>query len=221
LKVQKSAERAQQPVSRQRRLGMETALSQRMAQEPENTPTRDGRRDWRAWAILLGLLLLFGTGVFIYPAAADRSPARNRDAGTRSSGTTPLGTSGRSEDPGAVIRELDTITGSNDGHELIGRMVDLHVPIAQPINDGAFWIGVADNRILVVLGRDDRDRVERDRGLALPANIRTGGDNVVAVSGTIQGLPRADAMSSWGLTDADREELFERRIYIHADATAH
>src|SRR5688500_6502413 len=81
-----------------------------------------------------------------------------------------VGTSGQAEGAGqnsgpaatgAIIHELETITGSNDGHELVGRRVDLHVPISQHVNDVAFWVGMGDNRLLVVLARDDRDGQER------------------------------------------------------------
>jgi hypothetical protein len=190
-----------------------------MAQEPERQPLHEDPRNWRAWAILLGLLVMFAIGVFIYPDLVDRSPTRNRDSGASSSGTAPIGTAGL--DAGAVIRELDTITGSNDGHELIGRKVDLHVTIEQHINDVAFWIGNADNRILVVLGRDNRDGADRQRGRPSSTSLQATGGSPVAVSGTIQGLPRPEAMYSWGLTNADRDELHQRRIYIRADATEH
>jgi len=151
------------------------------------------------------MLVLIGISALIYPGLVDRAPARNRDSGTSSSGTAPIGTTG-GESP-AIIRELETITGSNDGHELIGRRVDLHVPIQQPINDVAFWIGAGDNRILVVLPSS--------------TSIQAYDGSPVAVSGTIQGLPDPEAMSSWGLTEADREELLQRKIYIRGETAEH
>jgi hypothetical protein len=119
---------------------------------------------------------------------------------------------------GGVIHELETITGTNDGHELVGRRVEMHVPVSQHINDGAFWVGMGDNRLLVVLSRDTRDGQDRQRGGPSTtgiSNLRAG--QQATVSGSIQRVPYAEAMYSWGLTTADRAELMERRIYLKAD----
>jgi hypothetical protein len=118
----------------------------------------------------------------------------------------------------AVIRELETITGMNDAHELIGRTVDLHVPAAQYVIDVAFWIGSGDNRLLVVLGRDNRDGADRQRGRPSSTNLGTADGGPVNVTGTIQGLPHAEAMYGWGLTNRDRDELLQRQVYIRADS---
>ena len=121
--------------------------------------------------------------------------------------------------PGLVtIHELETITGVNDGHELVGRRVDLHVPVQQHINDVAFWVGPSDNRLLVVLARDNRDGETRQRGE--PASTGLGQvqpGRQAAISGTIERVPYAEAMYSWGLTNNDRRELMDRRIYVRAD----
>jgi hypothetical protein len=135
------------------------------------------------------------------------------------------GTSGRLDSTGGdnagpgltTIHEIETITGATDGHQLVGRRVDLHVPIQQHINDVAFWVGPADNRLLVVLARDDRDGETRQLG-----EPGRGGAGVIhgqqaTISGTIQRVPYAEAMYSWGLTNADRAELMDRRIYLRAD----
>ena len=119
---------------------------------------------------------------------------------------------------GGIIHELETITGTNDGHELVGRRVEMHVPVSQHINDGAFWVGMGDNRLLVVLSRDTRDGQDRQRGEPSTtgiSNLRAGQQATVA--GSIQRVPYAEAMYSWGLTNADRAELMERRIYLKAD----
>lgn len=117
------------------------------------------------------------------------------------------------------IHEIETITGTNDGHELVGRRVDLHVPIQQHVNDVAFWVGPGDNRVLVVLARDNRDGEMRQRGKPSSSGlgeIRAG--QQATVSGTVQKVPYAEAMYSWGLTNADRTELMDRPIYIRADS---
>jgi hypothetical protein len=118
----------------------------------------------------------------------------------------------------STIHELETITGATDGHELVGRTVDLHVPVQQHINDVAFWVGNRDNRLLVVLSRDNRDGAARQQGR--PSSSSAGSipsDQQITVVGTIQRVPYAEAMYSWGLTNADRSELMDRRIYLRAD----
>jgi hypothetical protein len=121
--------------------------------------------------------------------------------------------------PPAIIQELGTITGSVDGHELIGRRVDLHVTVQDVANDVAFWAGEGDNRVLVVMGRDDRTGAERQRGLPSSSGVaRLAAGEQAAVSGTVQRLPRAEEMHSWQLSRADAQELLDRRIYVRADS---
>lgn len=181
-----------------------------------------------------GLTLLATAVIAVAAFAVWLSPAGDTDFGdggelvrTETGNPGAVGTSGRLEgsDPGsdvpptAVIHDLETITGSNDGHELVGRRVDLHVPVSQHINDVTFWVGMGDNRLLVVLARDTRDSQERQLGE--PSTTRIGelrAGQQAAISGSIQRVPDDEAMFSWGLTTTDRAELMERRIYLKADA---
>jgi hypothetical protein len=119
----------------------------------------------------------------------------------------------------AIIQELETITGSVDGNELVGRRVDLHVTVREIANETAFWIGEGDNRVLVVLGRDTRDGDDRQRGLPPSHRILTvHAGQQATVSGSVRRLPRAEEMHSWDLTRTDMAELRERPVYIRADA---
>jgi hypothetical protein len=118
----------------------------------------------------------------------------------------------------AVIQELDTITGSVDGQQLIGRRIDLHVVVQSVPNDVVFWIGPPDNRVLVALARDTRSEAERQRGVTprhhiLPVHA----GQSAAISGSIQRIPRADEMSNWRLTENDVAEAVDRKLYIRAD----
>jgi hypothetical protein len=120
--------------------------------------------------------------------------------------------------PPAIIQELDTITGSVDGQELIGRRVDLHVPVQSVTNDVVFWVGAKDNRVLVVLGRDTRDGRERQVGLPPRHGISSVQRGQQAtISGFVQRLPKAEDMHSWRLTQSDYAELLDRKMYIRAD----
>ena len=134
-----------------------------------------------------------------------------------------VGTTGtlRDEDDSngnGVIHELDTITGMNDAQELVGRRVDLHVPIQQHLNDVAFWVGSKDNRLLVVLARDTRGGATRQRGEPSSHGLDAQYEGEMAtISGTVQPLPKPEEMYSWALTEVDRKALLDRRVYIRAD----
>ena len=135
----------------------------------------------------------------------------------------PQGTAGTTEpaavDSPAVIKELDTITGTNDGHELVGRKVSLHVPVQGMANDVAFWVGEKDNRLLVVIDRDHRNTVQRQDGELAGNNIAPVHSGQQAdISGTIEKVPTAEQMYSWSLTTEDKRELAERPIYIRAES---
>jgi hypothetical protein len=133
------------------------------------------------------------------------------------SGTAPTGVATDVEDA-ATIREIETITGQVDAHPLIGRKVDLHVPVEARANDQAFWVGERDNRILVVPTRDHRDNIERQEGLIADngiAPLQSG--QMAAISGTIQKLPPEEGMASWNLTAQDRNEAGRMGVYLRAD----
>jgi hypothetical protein len=119
----------------------------------------------------------------------------------------------------AVIRDIETITGINDGHPLIGRQVELHVPVAGRANDQAFWIGTSDNRVLVVPRRDHRDGRERQEGRIASNGIAPlEAGKMAAISGSIQRLPRAEERFNWELTKQDQREVAANGIYLRADS---
>jgi hypothetical protein len=101
---------------------------------------------------------------------------------------------------------------------MIGRQVELEVPIRQHVNDIAFWASFEDHPLLVVLSRDTRDGRMRQAGepptrfLEIPDNIDT-----AVVSGKIERIPHAEAMFSWGLTNHDVDQLFDRPVYLRVD----
>jgi hypothetical protein len=133
--------------------------------------------------------------------------------------TEPVGTSGGDAvDSPAVIKELETITGAVDGHELVGRRVNLAVPVQETANDNAFWVGTGDNRLLVVVRRDRRDGVQRQEGTVATHGITpVHAGETATVVGRIQKLPQPEEMYSWGLTATDKKQLADRPIYIRAD----
>jgi hypothetical protein len=207
--------------------GMESATSTRMKGESYERNYTVGTRRSRKFGLLLiaaTVVVLGAFAVWLSPGGGGGLEQGTGLVRTETGNPGAVGTSGQAEGAtqnsgpaatGAVIHELETITGSNDGHELVGRRVDLHVPISQHINDVAFWVGMGDNRLLVVLARDNRDGDERQRGEPSNSGVRAG--QQATVSGSIQRVPYAEAMYSWGLTNADRAELMERRIYLRAD----
>lgn len=173
------------------------------------------------WLFALGLLLLVGLGVLFVP-----NNRTARELAVVDAPVPPVGTSGThdsaTEAKGAdVITEIETITGTNDAMVLVGRRVDLHVDVQNRANDYAFWIGSADNRLLVVIGRDKRGGPQRQRGQAAHHRIApVRGGQRAAISGVIRPAPSAEQRYSWNLTRADERELSDRKVYIDAEAVS-
>lgn len=129
---------------------------------------------------------------------------------------TAAATSGSLASP-AIVKEIETITGSLDGHELIGRRVDLRVPVhAAGAGDTTFWIGSGDNRLLVVLERDTRQD-QSEGAETVEHRIRPVNGRAAFITGTIQRVPDAEERVSWRLTRQEEEELLERNIYVRAE----
>lgn len=179
------------------------------------------RRRWWMWAA--PLVVLFALSLWLIPEESS-------DRDVQQGGGVPVGTSGMpgsgnnpAPEPGAhesagALTELETITGAIDGNELIGRRVDLHVDVQDRANDVAFWVGSRDNRILVVMARDNRSGRQRQRGVAAGHRIVPVHEGQRAtISGIIQKVPDAEARASWGLTEDEQSELTDRKIYIRAD----
>jgi hypothetical protein len=120
-----------------------------------------------------------------------------------------------------AVREIETITGANDGMALVGRRVDLHVDVQDIASGQAFWVGSADNRVLVVLARDNRSGRQRQGGTPASHGIAPvrGGQRAM-ISGVIRRMPRAEDMTGWDLTEDEKRELSEKKIYIRADTVS-
>lgn len=178
--------------------------------------------------LVCAFVLLIGLTVWLLPQeGVERNPAQAAASGTASNPnigvSPPVGTTGtRDQDSSpATIKEIETITGTVDGHRLIGRRVDLHVNVQNVVNDGAFWVGSGDNRLLVVIARDTRTGGQHQRGVAPSHGISPAHrGQKTTISGTIQKVPAAETMESWGLTTADKTELADRKIYIRADTVS-
>jgi hypothetical protein len=116
------------------------------------------------------------------------------------------------------LHQFETSAGLSDPQQLVGRKVQLQVPVAAIANDLAFWVGESDNRLLVVPNRDHRDIIERQAGLIAGnsvAPLDTG--KTATITGTIEQMPIAEQTYSWGLTTKDREDLASRGVYLNAD----
>jgi hypothetical protein len=120
--------------------------------------------------------------------------------------------------PAAVVHEIDTLT-TGDAQALIGRKVDLTVPVLGRNVDQAFWVGAGDHQMLVAVRRDHRS--DDDRYYGVPSDVRvaslkTGGS--ARIIGTIEPAPSREEMFNWALTTHDVEQLEARPIYISADS---
>jgi hypothetical protein len=190
-------------------------------EDPDLTP--QGR--WR-WLLPIGLLVLvpaLGTYALRETRGDSFWPSHNAWMHGIAPSEGAVGTSGTpsaTEDSprAAVIRDIEVITRVTDGHPLIGRTVELHVPVAGQANDQAFWIGSGDNRLLVVPHRDHRDGPERQEGLLASNDIAPLAIGETAtISGSIQKLPQAEERLSWGLTKQDERAVAASGVYLRAD----
>jgi hypothetical protein len=140
----------------------------------------------------------------------------------------PVGTSGAAGDgasePGVTptspepIQTLSAILGTDDPRTLVGRRVHISVPAVSHRNVTTFWIGSAEDGLLVVLGRDTRGGEERQA--SVPPQHDIGpiiGGHHVSITGTVTAVPRAEDRYNWDLTGAQTQELKRRGVFIRAD----
>lgn len=169
-------------------------------------------------------------GVFTWANRRDRilNPERTMAERTQSEGVTasspqlPRATTGRNPSPAATtgtsdtIRNIDAITGAPDARELIGRRVDLRATVSDVASDMAFWVGPRDDRVLVVVGRNDRMERQGEGGQVVRSGITTvrPGQPLLIV-GTVQPMPALRQRSAWG--GAQDASLENHQIYIRAD----
>jgi hypothetical protein len=171
-----------------------------------------------AWGTFVGIVALVLALMWGWPYFRSRHGTGVSAVSTPSVGTTGQQNGGVAEDSPATLHDLETVTGSTDPHELIGRRVDFHLRAEDINNDASFWVGNKDNRMLVVLGPDNRRNAQRDRGAPSPNDIKPAGPGqMVHITGTIEGVPNEEARYSWGLKDSQRRALKDQKVYIRAD----
>jgi hypothetical protein len=220
---------------------MDTAIQKAMDPRDERDKTIGNRHPRRArWLLALGGLVL--AAVFVWAMPQNRNDrerwsgggvevgsagrgSTHSDVGGPDGAREAVGTTGSHDDAvaadAAVVREIETITGANDAMSLVGRRVDLHVDVQSRANDHAFWVGSPDNRLLVVMGRDNRNGAKRQSGA--PAShavepVRHG--QRAAISGVVRSIPNKEQRFNWNLTEDDERELSERKVYIHAESVS-
>jgi hypothetical protein len=145
------------------------------------------------WATFVGVFALIVALMWVGPY--QRS---DHSTGVSAVGYPPVGTAGResadeSDQSPATLHDLETVTGTVDPHELIGRRVDFHVKVADINNYISFWVANQDNRMLVVHGASSPNDIK-------PAQM-------VRITGTIEGIPNG----------AFDDQLKDQKVYIHAE----
>jgi hypothetical protein len=143
----------------------------------------------------IGVLALVVTLMWVGPYTRSR-----HGAGVSPVSDPPVGTAGRAsadepDESAATLHDLETVTGTVDPHELIGRRVDFHVRVADINNDSSFWVGSKDNRMLVVL---HEAASTNDITSAAPGQM-------VRITGTIEATEKAEAA------------LKDQNVYIRAE----
>jgi len=151
-------------------------------------------------------------------AAASPTPQAGeaeRPVGTAGAAAEPQGSDSSTSD---ANRNIDEMLDKGDRQQLIGKRVQLRVQVQDINNDPAFWVGSGDKRMLVVVRRDTRDNAARQEGLPSKHGIEPiDGPRMVAISGTIQRMPRAEEAASWNLTKDEKRLLASQGVYIQAD----
>ena len=185
----------------------------------ERDVTIDSRhpRRW-LWLLAIGVLTIAALALWSLPP---RQIDRARPGAARPE-PGAVGTSGSHDDEigpehATVVREIETITGANDAISLIGHRVDLHVDVQARANDQAFWVGSPDNRLLVVIGRDTHDGIDRHAGAPAYDRIDLRNGQRAAISGVVRRVPIREQRYSWDLTEHDEQELADRKVYIRAE----
>jgi len=173
----------------------------------------NGMRSVAKWAALAGIVAVVIALVWAGRQSPVEQPANAGAVGTAARGVPP-----RPIDAEATLHDLETMTGVNDPNQLIGRRVDFHAKVTE-VNNYVMWTGTGDNRVLVVLGRDDRSEAQRMHGAPSPNNIKAvHAGQTARITGTIEPIPYAQARNYWGLTEQQRNALDDLKVYIRADA---
>lgn len=174
-------------------------------------------RSLAKWAALAGIVAVVVAIVWAGGRSREENPA-SQAASPRAIGTAARGVPPRPIDAEATLHDLETMTGVSDPNELIGRRVDFQAKVTE-VNNYVMWTGTGDNRVLVVLGRDDRSEAQRMHGAPSPNNIKpVHAGQTARITGTIEPIPYAEARNYWGLTPQQRNALDDLKVYIRADA---
>ena len=135
----------------------------------------------------------------------------------------PVGTSGILASDATTtsttpIQDLKALLGTDDPVALAGRRVEIEVPTLAEHNPTTFWIGGAEDRLLVVMGRDTRNGSERQASAAPAHDIAPGrAGQQTSISGIVQRVPTAEGRFNWDLTSSQTRELKRRGVFILAD----
>ena len=96
----------------------------------------------------------------------------------------------------------------------IGRQMEVRIDVGRYGNDVAFWWGTAPDDVLAVIARDVRTADERASGRSAQRALDLPPTGVVTLRGTIEPVPYAESMYSWGLTTADARRLAAKGVYL-------
>ena len=158
------------------------------------------------WAIYIALAALTIALLVVWSNLGDRLATAGSPIGNPQVGTAGHGNPTEADESPATLHDLETVTGAVDQHELIGRRVDFQVNIAAVNNSTSFWVGHKDNRILVVLGRDNPSGLPRDGRNASPKGQPVTPGQMARIIGMIEGL-----------NESAPPELTDQKVYIRAD----
>src|SRR5262245_22990535 len=166
------------------------------------------------WAMLISIVGMIAAliGVIVAMMWDTSYQASRQGTAVSHASNPPVGTAGRdgANDPEAspaTLHDLETVTGTVDPHELIGRTVDFHAKVADINNDTSFWVSNKDNRMLVVF-----------LGAPSPQDIKPAAPGqTVHITRTIEAIPNAAGRYRWGLNDWQSRAVEDQMVYIRAE----
>jgi len=160
------------------------------------------------WATFVGIVAVIASVIWADPYHRSRQGTGGSHPNDPPVATTGRETADEPEESPATLHDLETVTGTVDPYELIGRRVDFHLKVADINNDTSFWVGSKDNRMLVV----------RLHGASSPNDIKpVAPGQTVRITGTIEDIQNVEARYNWGLTDSQRRALEDQKVYIRAE----
>lgn len=162
-------------------------------------------------SMIVVVLMLALLGAYLFSGRARQEPT----AGA-------VGTAGSTQQHGdraeSPLTTVAAVIGAARDEASLGRRVELHITAPHIANEPSFWLGDADDSVLVVLNRDTRSEEQRDTGEPPAHGIqRFEAGEPIVIAGSIERIPAAESRYSWGINDPRHRRSTGQPTYVRAD----